>query len=98
MDEIEFRSWLAATGKSKKMQSDTVSRLKCIQRELGNCDLDIEFKNDKCESLLLALSHKGENDAMQSFYPVKLPIGKDALNTYKYALRLYLRFLESTNT
>lgn len=96
MDEIGFRNWLATTGKSRKMQSDAVSRLKAIQRELGNCDLDSEYKNDCCHKLLSALDHKGINESMESFGSVNLPIGKYSLSSYKYALRMYITFIEST--
>lgn len=94
MDELGFKRWLFNRKIDKKIQSDIVSRLKAIQRELGNCDLDIEYKKDKCEHIVNALSHKGENEYMESYGVVKLPIGKYSLSTYRYALNMYLRFLE----
>lgn len=92
MNEIEFRKWLDETTISNKVKGDVVSRLKTLQREFGNCDFDKEYKKDKCQKMIFALSKKGENDLMKKYGNVKLPIGKFSLNTYKYALRLYVKF------
>lgn len=95
MDEIGFRNWLTASNKSKKVQGDIVSRLKTLQRELGCCDLDDEYKRDYCNKIFSALENKGENDIMKSFGEVKLPIGQFSLSVYRYALRTYLKYLDS---
>lgn len=95
MDEIGFRAWLSKAGKNKKVQCDAVSRLKALQRELGPCELDSEYNKDGCANILAALKDKGENDIMHSFGDVKLPIGKYALSTYRYALNMYIQFREN---
>lgn len=95
MDEIGFRNWLCASDKSKKVQSDTVSRLKTLQRELGYCDLDEEYERDGCGRILAALSKKGENEIMRSYGEVKLPVGQFTLGAYRYALRTYIRYREA---
>ncbi|MBQ9845299.1 MAG: hypothetical protein IJO54_04370 [Oscillospiraceae bacterium] len=95
MDEIGFRNWLSNTGNNKKVQADAVSRLKTLQRELGFCDLDIEYNANKCANILAALKDKGENELMRSYGKVNLPIGKYTLSTYRYALNLYIHFRES---
>lgn len=92
MDEVGFRNWLSQSGKSKKLQSDAVSRLKALQRELGACDLDEEYSKDACGRILAALRNKGENEIMLSYGTVKLPVGRYALGTYRYALNLYIHF------
>ena len=94
MNEVDFRNWLAKSDKSKKVQSDIVSRLKTIQREMGNCDLDAEYNNNKCETLFKAFENKGVNDTMRKYGTVKLPIGQYTLSVYRYALRIYIQFLE----
>jgi len=92
MDEVGFRNWLSYSGRSKKVQSDTISRLKTLQRELGFCDLDVAYERDQCAHIFAALAHKGENAVMRSYGDVKLPIGKYTLSTYRYALNLYIQF------
>jgi hypothetical protein len=94
MNEVNFRNWLAKSDKSKKVQSDIVSRLKTIQREMGKCDLDLEYNHDKCETLFKAFENKGVNDTMKRYGTVKLPIGQYTLSVYRYALRIYIKFLE----
>ena len=93
MNELDFRLWLNNNGYSKKVQSDTVSRLKKIEREFGFVDIDDEFTKDKCELLLSVFKNKGENEAMKNLTSSSLPIGKYQLSTYKYALNLYLKYL-----
>ena len=39
MNEVEFRNWLASKGMKKKVQSDTVSRLKRVEKEINRCDI-----------------------------------------------------------
>ena len=95
MDEIGFRTWLASSGKNRKVQADAVSRLKTLQRELGCCDLDNAYSADGCVKILTALKNKGENDLMRSYGAVNLPVGKYTLSTYRYALNLYIQFRES---
>lgn len=92
MDELSFKQWLAASGKNKKVQADTVSRLRTLQRELGISDLEEEYGRDSCGRILSALQHKGENEIMRSYGAVNLPIGRYTLSTYRYALNLYIRF------
>ena len=95
MNEIGFRNWLAQSGKNKKLQCDAISRLRTLQRELGSCDIDMEYNSNHCLTILAALRNKGENECMRSYGVVKLPIGKYSLSTYRYALNLYIQFLES---
>lgn len=92
MDELNFKLWLNENGKTKKVQSDMISRLKALQRELLGCDIDKEYEKNKCKKLILALKNKGINDTMKSYGDVNLPIGKYSLATYRYALNNYIKF------
>lgn len=95
MNEIEFRGWLEESGKNKRVISDSVSRMRTLQRELG-INLDEEFKKDKCETIMNALTiDKGENDIMRAFGKVNLPIGKFTLGAYRYSLKNYIAYKSS---
>ena len=77
------------------MIGDTVSRMKTLQRELG-VNLDDEFKKDKCETIMNALTvNKGDNDIMKKYGDVNLPIGKFTLGTYRYSLKSFIAYKES---
>ena len=91
MDEINFKNWLATGKTAKKTQSDCVSRLKRVEREL-KIDLDKRYKKTKLEDILRAFSQKGENDEMKKFGDVNLPIGKNYMGTYRYSLNEYIKF------
>ena len=98
MNEIEFRQWLSKKDISKKMQSDFISRLKRLEREIGNCDIDEQYRSNKCQYLLSLFSNKGINEDMDKYQNIDLPIGKYHLSTYKYALTRYIQFLEDRLT
>ena len=97
MKEIEFREWLSKNGVSRKVQSDTISRLKRFERVNGYSDLEKEYKKDKCDFLFSLFENKGINENMQKLGETGLPIGKYHLSTYKYALSLYIKYLQSEN-
>lgn len=93
MNEIDFKAWLNENNIPKKVQSDFISRLKRLEREIKNCDIDEQYRNDKCVYLLSLFKNKGLNDDMAEYVDSNLPIGKYQLNTYKYALNKYICFL-----
>lgn len=97
MNEIEFKCWLIEKKVEPKVQSDIISRLKRIEREINHCDIDDEYRNDKCENLISLFRNKGNNNEMKMYGNVQLPIGKYSLSTYKLALTKYIAFLEETN-
>ena len=94
MNEVEFRNWLIKKGTKKKVQSDCVARLKRIERELGHCDLDDEYRRDRCAFILGAFLNMGNNDNMRKFPHANFPIGKYYMSTYRHSLKLYVRFCE----
>lgn len=96
MDEIRFRKWLSESGKNKKVVSDTVSRIRKTEHELNNLSVDEEYEKDQCSKLLSLFENTGRNDTMLK-YNTSLPIGKYSLSTYKYAVKLYIMFLEDNN-
>lgn len=97
MNEVDFRAWLNDNGINHKVQSDLISRIKRIKRSLGNCDIDAEYKKDKCAFLLSVFRNAGRNADMERFGNVNLPIGKYHLSVYKYALQKYVCYLDSTS-
>lgn len=94
MNEIGFRKWLLENGKKGKVASDTISRLKKVERELGNIDMDEEYKKDQCCRVLKLFDNTGRNDEMDK-YITTLPIGKYYLSTYRYAVKLYTLYKAS---
>lgn len=94
MNEMDFKDWLNKKNYSKKMISDTVSRIKKIERIANYIDIDDEYTKDNCEYLLSIFHSKGENEEMKKLDSSSLPIGKYQLSTYKYAVSIYLRFLK----
>lgn len=94
MNEIEFRKWLSAKEKPKKVISDTISRLKRIEREIDHCDLDEAYHNDRCEFLLEVFSKMGNNDKMKQFPNANLPVGKYYMSTYRHSLKQYIDFCD----
>ena len=97
MNEVEFRNWLVSSGVHSKVISDIISRIKRIEREIGNCDIDEQYRSDKCERLLLIFSKMGTNAEMKKEGQVDLPIGKYYMNTYRHAIKQYILFKETSN-
>lgn len=97
MNEIDFRIWLLRTNANKKVISDMISRLKRIEKEINHCDIDAEYHSDKCVSLLSYFSKDGINAQMQTI-KTELPVGKQQLSAYKYALNKYIKFLNETKS
>lgn len=94
MHEIEFRNWLINKGIKSKIASDTVSRLKRLENELDNCDIDKEYQLDRCSALLSLFDKMGKNGNMAKYPNANLPIGKYYMSTYRYALRRYIAFYD----
>lgn len=98
MNEVEFRNWLSQKGINKKVQSDSISRIKRIERELNHCDIDEHYRSDKCEHLLSLFMKMGKNDTMKQYSNIDLPIGKYYMSTYRYALKQYIRYCDEKTT
>ena len=97
MNEVEFHNWLGEKGVKKKIQHDYVYRLKRLERELNHCDIDEEYRSDKCSHLFKLLEKNGKNPEMEKYPNTKLPIGKYYMSTYRLALKQYIQFIEETN-
>lgn len=89
MNQVEFSNWIIGKGISKKVCSDLSSRLKRIEFELGNIDIDDEYKKDKCKEVLDKFSNTGIG-----FKDTNLPYKKYTISTYKYALKKYIEFMQ----
>lgn len=94
MNEYEFYMYLRKLGTSIKVCSDNISRIKRVEKSIKDCDIDEEYHKDKCESLLNLLKKKGENEDIKKVLIGTLPIGSYTMNTYKYAIRKYVAFME----
>ena len=94
MNEVDFRNWLASKGTGSKVQTDYISRLRRVERELDNCDLDDEYKRDRCEYLLSVFLKMGNNDKMKKYPNAKFPIGKYHLSTYRHSIKKYVEFCD----
>ena len=97
MKEAEFRKWLKEKGVNDKVQWDCVSRLKRVERELGNCNLDEQYGNDRCEFILSAFLNQGRNENMKKYPKANLPFGKYYMNTYRLAIKKYVAFCDEAN-
>lgn len=96
MNEVEFRNWLESKGSKKKVQSDTISRLKRIEKEINRCDIDEQYRNDRCEYLLSLFVNMGKNEEMRKYPDANFPIGKYYMSTFRHALKKYIEFCDDT--
>lgn len=96
MNTAIFKIWLIKNGNSSKVASDTISRLKKLDRALIespiSSSVDSEFNKDACEQLFKCFSKSGKNPIMDSFQLYSLPIGKRYIHTYKLSLTKYIAF------
>lgn len=96
MNTAIFKTWLIQNGSSPKVATDTISRLKKLDRALIespiSSSIDSEFNKDICERLLKCFSKSGKNHIMDSFQLYSLPIGKRYIHTYKLSLTKYITF------
>lgn len=96
MNEINFRQWMITKEINKKVQSDYISRLKRIEREINSCNIDEQYHNDRCAYLLSLFANMGKNQNMEQYPNTSFPIGKYYMNTYRLALRKYILFCDET--
>lgn len=94
MNEVDFRNWLSKREVNKKVQSDLISRLKRIEKEINHCDIDQEYRSDRCEYLMSLFSHMGQNEHMGKYPNAKFPIGKYYMSTFRHALKQYVIFCD----
>lgn len=94
MNEVEFRNWLSRNGVKPKIVGDTISRLKRIEREIENCDIDEQYRSDKCEHLLNLFLNMGNNDEMKQCPNAQFPIGKYYMSTHRHAIKQYIQFCD----
>lgn len=94
MNEIEFRNWLVENGCTAKVTGDHISRLKRVERELNHCDIDEEYRSDKCNYLISLFDNNGNNEEMNKIKNNSLPIGKYYMSTYRLAIKKYVMFCD----
>ncbi len=96
MNEVEFRIWLMKNGCTAKVAGDHISRLKRVEREINHCDIDEQYRSDKCKYLLGLFSNNGCNEEMKKIKNISLPIGKYYMSTYRLAIKKYIMFCDET--
>ena len=96
MNEVDFRNWLSKNGVTGKLQGDCISRLKRIERELNQCDIDEQYRIDKCEHLMKVFLNMGKNEEIKKYPNCNFPVGKYFMSTYRRALKQYIQFLEAS--
>lgn len=94
MNEVEFRNWLSRNEVNGKVQSDFVSRIKRIEREMNQCDIDKQYHTDRCEHLMVAFLNMGLNEDMRRYPNTNLPIGKYYMSTFLLAIKKYVMFCD----
>lgn len=94
MRDLEFRNWMTEQGKTKKVISDIISRLRRVEREIDTCDLDRAYNENRCEYLLALFKNNGKNDEMEKL-DTNFPVGKYYMSTYRHAINYYIAFLDS---
>ena len=97
MNEVEFRNWMNKNNINRKVQSDIISRLKKIEREIEDCDIDEQYRSDKCESIMALFLNMGINDEMKKYPNANLPIGKYYMSAFRYAIKQYILFCNEVN-
>lgn len=98
MNENGFYRYLRNLGMSTKVSRDNISRLKRVEKSIKNCDIDEEYRNDKCESLLKLFNKNIEMEEIKKVHIGTLPFGSYAMNTFKYAIRKYVAFMDELMT
>jgi len=78
------------------MSSDICSRLKRLERAVGNCDIDERYSQDRCASLFHLLDNKGANEIGDTVEEPGLPVVKSQLRVFKCALKKYVEFVDDT--
>lgn len=98
MNEVDFRNWLAKNNVNRKVQSDIVSRIKKVEKEIDNCDIDEQYHSDRCEHLMSLFLDMGLNDEMKKFPNANFPIGKYHMSTFRHAIKYYIKFRSDTSS
>lgn len=98
MNEVDFRNWLVKNGVKRKVQSDIVSRIKKIEREIESCDIDEQYRRDRCEYLMSLFLSMGVNEEMKKYPNTDFPIGKYYMSTFRHAIKYYIRFREESDS
>lgn len=96
MNEIDFRNWLFNKNTKPKVISDIISRIKRIEHELVDRDIDEQYQIDKCMNLLKLFQSRKNTHIDEEKHHINLQNSKLHVNTHKYALKKYINFCEET--
>lgn len=96
MNQVKFRQWLEEQGVKPKVQTDFISRLKRVEKELNHVDIDEEYDRDNCKNLCAYFEKNGKNKLMDTIKNTTLPIGQYSMSTFRYAIKKYMDFREDS--
>lgn len=94
MNSRKFKSWLIENGSSPKVASDQASRLRRLEKELKECDIDEQYRKDKCKELIELLSIRHRKNENNIITDTKLPVNKYYMSAYRLALKKYVLFCD----
>jgi DNA (cytosine-5)-methyltransferase 1 len=99
MDESGFKHWLTLSGTKPKLISDTICRIKKLEREL-NLNFSSTYESSHENYIYELFNKKGINELMReliegSVVESTLPIGKDSLATYKSSVKKYFEYTKT---
>ena len=92
MNEVDFRNWLSKSGVNWIVQSDYISRLKRVERELNQCDIDEQYSIGKCKHIMAVFLNMGNNEEMKKYPNAKFSIGRYYISTFRLAIKKYVQF------
>lgn len=96
MNEVEFKNWMIKNDVNRKVQSDIISRIKKVEREIDHCDIDEQYRSDKCESLMALFLNMGINEEMGKYPNANFPIGEYYMSTFRHAIKYYIMFCDES--
>lgn len=95
MDEVGFLNFLRSKGIDKKICSDHISRIKRVEKCIADCEIEEEYRKDRC-SQLLSYFEKKSSEKIKKVLIAPLPIGRYSMNTFRYSIKRYIEFLDNS--
>lgn len=92
MDVNGLYIYLLNSGLSIKVSKDIISRINRLEKVIINFDIEQEYLKNECKNILDLLSKNADVHKLKKMLTGKLPIGNYTMNTYKYAIRKYVKF------
>ena len=71
--------------------------IKKVEKEIENCDIDEQYRRDRCAYLMSLFLNMGLNDEMKKYPNAKFPIGKYHMSTFRHAIKYYISFCDESS-